>query len=802
MFCGKLGRCNVMNIEQQLHQAFLEIERLKHENAYLRQLLKQQQFESNNTLESVKQYNLNKQTKEKIIQKRIQIFKSLFRGRDDVYAIRWQSKNSKSGYTPACSLEWQPPLCQKPNIKCSQCQVRQLLPLTDEIIYRHLLGEITIGLYPLLKDDTCWFLAVDFDKRDWQKDIQAFVETCQRLSVPVSIERSRSGNGGHVWIFFSEPITAKLARQLGHFILSKTLSNRYEIGMDSYDRLFPNQDTLPKGGFGNLIALPLQRGPRSQGNSVFIDGNFNPYEDQWDYLENINKLDLNGVKKVLRAGSQQEQMIQIKETKNNPLDKLPLTITIIEKNGLYLNKHEIPSQLMYEILNLSSLKNPEFFKVQAKRLSTHGIPRNINCHEETVDYIILPRGCKEALNKVLENKGITPLFDDQTQLGKTITSNFIGVLKPEQQVAVEKLLENPIGILSAATGFGKTVVAASLIAQRKVNTLIIVHRKQLIEQWKERLNVFLDNGILIGQIGGGRNKQTYSIDIATIQSLNYRGEIKDEVTKYGQIIVDECHHISAVSFEKVMKKVEAKYICGLTATPTRRDGLHPIMAMQLGSIRHKVTTKSYAQVHSFEHILHPRYTNFKYAIPNGTKQIQAIYRELVQDQARNRLIFDDVLKALNQGAAPLILTERVEHVKILEVMFKSFVKNIIVLTGGMKSKEQSEKLNILQNLNTNEERLIIATGKYIGEGFDHARLDTLFLVMPLSWKGTLQQYVGRLHRIHDNKSVVKVYDYVDQKEPVLQTMFDKRLKAYQSMGYKIANENNSNLSSTEQIRLF
>lgn len=767
----------------------------------MRQLVRQNQYKSNKIFDLPKPSSFNEQEKFKILQKRVQVFKSLFRGREDVYAVRWESKN-KVGYTPACSLEWQPPLCQKPNIKCSQCQMRQLLPLTDETIYRHLEGKITIGLYPLLPDDTCWFLAVDFDKKDWQKDVQAFVATCKKFHVSISIERSRSGNGAHIWIFFSEPILAKTARQLGHFLLSETMSNRYEIGMDSFDRLFPNQDTLPKGGFGNLIALPLQRGPRMHGNSVFVDENFNPYEDQWKYLEKVHRLDLDEVNEILKKLSHKEQSIQKKETNIILNNQLPSEIKIIEKNGLILNKHEIPSHLIYEVIKLSSFKNPEFYKAQARRLSTYNIPRNINCYDETTEFIILPRGCKKKLIKILEDNGIQSLFDDQMQHGEEINTTFIGNLSPEQQIAVDKLMEQPIGILSATTGFGKTVVAAALIAKRKVNTLIIVHRKQLIDQWKERLNNFLDDGLQIGQIGGGKCNQTYQVDIATIQSLNYQGKVKDFVTKYGQIIVDECHHISAVSFEKVMKKVEAKYICGLTATPTRKDGLHPIMTMQLGEIRHKVTAKSSVKVHSFEHLLYPRYTNFKSTIKDESKQIQLIYKEIVQSEERNQLIFNDVLQALEEGATPLILTERVEHVKILETMFRNFVKNIIVLTGGMKSSEQIDKLNKLQSINEKEEILIISTGKFIGEGFDYARLDTLFLVMPLAWKGTLQQYVGRLHRANKNKSVVKVYDYIDQKEPMLQTMFEKRMKAYQSMGYKIANEHNSNLLRTEQIRLF
>jgi superfamily II DNA or RNA helicase len=447
--------------------------------------------------------------------------------------------------------------------------------------------------------------------------------------------------------------------------------------------------------------------------------------------------------------------------------------------------------------------NPEFFKVQAKRLSTHAIPRNIICCDEMDNILVLPRGCKNDLITLLNEYSITPDFRDFTNPGTEIHINFNGHLRPEQEQAIIKLIEHPTGILSAATGFGKTVVAASLIAKRKKNTLVIVHRKQLIDQWKERLSSFLKlNENQIGQIGGGKNKLSGIIDIATIQSLNYKGEIKEQVSQYGQIIVDECHHISAYSFERVLKKVNAKYIYGLTATPTRKDGLQPIMTMQLGPIRFKVTAKDQAKVRPFEHILLPRYTIFKSLSPANEKEIHSLYSDLMKDKNRNEMIFNDVLKELEIGSFPLILTERVEHVRDLESMFKGFAKNIIVLTGGMSKKEEKEKLVRLEELPDDEERVIIATGRYIGEGFDHARLDALFLVMPVSWKGTLHQYVGRLHRMHDNKSKVKVFDYVDHKEPMLNTMFKKRLEGYKTMGYKVFETESNTPLKAEQMRLF
>ena len=608
----------MQNLEQQLQQALKECEQLRQENQKLKALLKYHniQLNANDSLPNTKtEVPMSKKQK---INERIKIFRDLFIGRTDVYAVRWESKSGKSGYSPACKYEWQPPICQKPTIKCSECQHRTLLPLTEQVIYDHLTGKHTIGLYPLLQDETCWFLAVDFDKKNWQKDVQAFIDTCKELNVPASIERSRSGNGCHVWIFFHQVIPASLARKLGNVLLSRTLEKRYEVGMDSFDRLFPNQDTLPKGGFGNLIALPLQHGPRKNGNSCFIDENFVPYTDQWNFLANIKKMKMEEVKEIIKAFHQgDESSIFIKENNqhfsNNKVQiKIPTKLKVIEKNGLYIEKEGLPSSFIHKLIQLATFKNPEFFKAQAKRLSTYGIPRNITCSEETDQFFILPRGCKDDLIALLNEYSIDYEFKEHTNLGTNISVNFKGMLRTEQEQAVRKLLEKPIGILSATTGFGKTVVAAALIAKRNVNTLVIVHRKQLIDQWKERLSTFLNlEDHQIGQIGGGKNKQSGIIDIATIQSLNYKGEIKDQVTQYGQIIVDECHHISAFSFERVLKKADAKYIHGLTATPTRKDGLQPIMTMQLGPIRYKVNAKNQAKVRPFEHILLPRYTNFK-----------------------------------------------------------------------------------------------------------------------------------------------------------------------------------------------
>ncbi|MBS4219176.1 DEAD/DEAH box helicase [Bacillus sp. FJAT-49711] len=760
-----------------------EFERLKNENRYLKHLLIRMMHQQS-PIDPIKIL-----TKQSIMNERIELLMDIFKGRTDTYALRWESKSGGRGYTPACALEWQKPVCQKPIIKCNACQHRKLLPLSDHVIFEHLEGKKTVGIYPLLKDGTCWFLAVDFDKSQWQSDVLSFIKTCKSVKVPFHIERSRSGNGAHVWIFFSSAISATTARKLGMTLLRKTKEKDASFQLESFDRLFRNQDTLADKDFGNLIALPLQKKPAQNRNSLFVNENFIPYPDQWLYLSTVRKMTIQEVNEIIYS-DKGNTVYDVKDTLYQP-EKIQVEL----KNGIYVNKAGLPPSLLSDIAAIASFTNPEFYRAQRRRFSTYGIPRMINCASDELEHLILPRGCLKELLELCDKHSINLEIVNHTFDGEMIEANFHGKLTSQQDEVVRTMIENDYGTLSATTGFGKTVVAAAMIANRKVNTLIIVHRTQLINQWVEKLATFLNvSSKEIGQIGGGKNHITGKIDVATIQSLNYGGQLKSFITQYGQIIIDECHIISAITFEQVLKQIRPKYVFGLTATPKRKDGMGPIITMQCGPIYYKIDAKMQAKIRPFGHRLITRSTNF------NTKQteFQKIYGELSLDSKRNHLIFDDVLKALETGRSPIILTERLEHLDLLKKQFRGFAKNIIILSGNMKKKDQKKELERLSYIPENEERLIIATGKYIGEGFDDARLDTLFLTMPISWKGTLQQYVGRLHRDHDQKQEVQVYDYVDENVPMLKAMFDKRLAGYKGMGYVTGNEK----STSEQMRLF
>ena len=742
--------------------------------------------------------------------RRIALFRSLFRGREDVFAVRWESRigDGKSGYMPAAERDWKAiSRTKREDRKKVDRQTRRLLPLTDKVIEDHLWGRHTVGVYPLLPDETCWFLAVDFDKATWQQDATAYLETCQKLNVPAALERSRSGNLGHVWIFFDHAISAMTARKLGCLALTQTMERRHQVGLDSYDRFFPNQDTMPKGGLGNLIALPLQFGPRKQGKSVFVDTELRPYPDQWAFLASIPRMDVRLAEDLVRDAQRTGDLIGVRLSLTDDDDgrdpwtlppnrkrtnrliegPFPERIGVVRSNLVYVEKQHLPPAMLNRILRLAAFQNPEFYKAQSMRLPTYDKPRVIGCGEDFEKYVAVPRGCLAELLALLSDHKIQPELRDERFAGNSIAVEFHGDLRPTQQQAVSKILAHDDGICCAPTAFGKTAVAAWLIAQRKVNTIVLVHRQQLLDQWRERLAMFLGGIPLksIGQIGGGKTERTGFIDVAVIQSLYHKNEVKDFVVEYGHVIVDECHHISAVTFEQVMKQVKAKYVIGLTATPTRKDGHHPIIYMQCGPTRFSMSAKTMTESTPFEHKVTPRHTDFRMPPELVDVTIQDIYRALVDDAPRNALIASDLALSVQAGRSPLLLSSRVEHLRYFEAKLNGVIKNVFVLKGGTGKKQRRVIAEALAAVPEGEPRVILATGSYIGEGFDDARLDTLFLAMPISWKGTLQQYVGRLHRLHDNKRVVKVYDYVDGGVPMLARMFDRRLKGYAAIGYTI-----------------
>ena len=746
---------------------------------------------------------------------KIAFFRSLFRGRQDVYPRRFESrKTGKSGYAPACANEWVRGICEKPRVKCAECPNRRFLPVTDEVIRWHLSGRDDVGqpfvagVYPMLLDETCFFLAVDFDKSGWLEDSTAFIETCRRMDLSAALERSRSGRGGHAWLFFEEAVPAALARKLGCYILTETMERRPDIGFDSYDRFFPNQDTLPHGGFGNLIALPLQKHRRGDGNSVFLDDHGIPHHDQWAFLSTIRRIRRGHLEDVVRKAEQRGRVLGV----NLPLAEdddpapwtappsrrrkelsiagdLPQSLELVLGNEVYVTKDGLAPGLRNRLLRVAAFQNPEFYKAQAMRLPTYDKPRIISCAEEYPHHIGLPRGCLADVRHVLTDLNIRMVIRDERHNGQPLQAMFHGELRPEQKIAADAMLKHETGVLSATTAFGKTVVAAWLIAQRNVSTLVLVHRRQLLDQWVERLAAFLDvPAKSIGRIGGGRKTPTGLLDVAVIQSLVRKGVVDDRVGDYGQVIVDECHHLSAHSFEQVVRRAKARFVLGLSATVTRKDGHHPIIFMQCGAVRHRVDAKAQAAARPFEHTVIVRPTAFQSAGSTGADkriEFQTLYQFLVEDDTRNRVICEEIAQAVSAGRSPLVLTERNEHLDRFESALSASVPHVVVLRGGMGKKQRRAAAERLAAIPLDEGRVILATGKYIGEGFDDPRLDTLFLTLPVSWRGTIAQYVGRLHRLYDGKREVQVYDYADLNVPMLARMFDRRCRGYEAVGYTI-----------------
>ncbi|MFQ5628426.1 MAG: DEAD/DEAH box helicase family protein, partial [bacterium] len=753
---------------------------------------------------------------------KIALFLTLFKGREDVFAKRWQNKTGRSGYAPVCLNEWDRALCQKPQIKCSACKNQNFAQWDARTVDGHLRGIEVLGIYPLLNDETCCFLAIDFDGPGWEDDCSAIRKTCNENNIPVAIERSRSGNGAHVWFFFVENIDAVVARKFGSALLTSAMAKRHQIHFKSYDRLFPNQDTLPQGGFGNLIALPLQKLAREEGNSVFIDENFQPYDDQWRFLSTAHKFSESEIHAKmlelckgnelgdLRQDEDEESKPWVKNDRSHAVTRsdVPEKVQITKANMLYVHKNGFSERALNALKRLAAFKNPAFCKAQAMRLSTWNKPRIISLSDESANYLYLPRGFEAELTALLDPFAVEIEWLDERCQGMPIEVEFNGQLREEQAATVIALLKYENGVLSASTAFGKTVIAARLIAERKVNTLVLVHTRQLLEQWQDRLTQFLtieptpvDNAnparvvnpgrvrpdSSIGQIGSGKNSPNSLIDVAVMQSLVRGQEVKDVVKNYGMVIVDECHHVPAFSFEQILRHVSAKYVYGLTATPARQDGHHPIIFMQCGPIRYKVDAQEQARSRPFDHYIIPRFTSFRKPLHKDDKNwlISEIYAEICADHIRNQLIIDDVLQCVQDGRHPIILTQRTAHVEMLATALRHVVPEVITLTGSMPAKERRMALETLSGLPYESNAVIVATGKFVGEGFDEPRLDTLFLAMPVAWKGTVQQYAGRLHRLYQGKVEVQVYDYVDVHVGVLEKMYQKRLRGYAAMGYAV-----------------
>jgi superfamily II DNA or RNA helicase len=746
---------------------------------------------------------------------KVALFRDLFRGRFDVVPRRWENpKTGNAGYAPMCRNEWVRGICGKPQVKCGLCPNQAFIPVSDEIIRSHLAGkapgssaDFTAGVYPMLADETCWFLTADFDKKSWMQDVAAFRDTARSRDVPLLVERSRSGNGAHAWIFFADPVPAIDARRLGALLITDTMDRYPDVGFDSYDRFFPSQDTMPVGGFGNLIALPLQKRPRERGNSVFTNDDFHPHKDQWAYLSTAARLSRDDVMSIVAKAAATGEIIGVRLPSTDEGDEpwaarpsrqirepqivgtLPVSVDVVLGNQIYIDRTNLPPALVSRIARLAAFQNPEFYAAQAMRMPTFGKPRIISCAELFPKHVALPRGCLDDLLALIHELSVGATLRDERQQGQSLNTKFLGALMPGQDAAAAALLKHETGVLAATTAFGKTVVAAKMIAARGRNTLVLVHRRQLLDQWVARLHAFLDlPPDQIGVIHGGKKKPTGIIDIALMQSLVRQGAVSDLVADYGHVVVDECHHLSAVGFEAVAREAKAKFVLGLSATVTRKDGHHPIIFMQCGPVRHRVDAKTQAAARPFDHKVIFRRTKFRLdrSSPDERPEIHQLYSGLARDPVRNDLIFHDILSTLEEGRSPVIITERKEHLDLLAERLSKFAKNVIVFRGGMTARQSKATAEALASVADDEERVLLATGRYLGEGFDDARLDTLFLTMPISWHGILAQYAGRLHRLYAAKREVVVYDYVDENEPMLARMASKREVGYRNLGYHTA----------------
>ncbi|HVC86623.1 MAG TPA: DEAD/DEAH box helicase family protein [Gaiellaceae bacterium] len=762
------------DLQPRVDGALREVDQLRAENERLRTLLKLAQRTKTILDPSKPEPPPSGPGSPASADEKVALVRRLFRGRDDVYALRWEStRTGKSGYAPATAEGW------------SRHGPKTYLPISDEAIARHLRGRESIGVYPLLADDTCWFLACDLDGATWQLDALALLEVCDEYGVPVALERSRSGAGGHVWVFFTAPVAASVARRLGALLLRAAMSRRGELDLASYDRLFPNQDFLPAKGFGNLIALPLQGRCRAVGTSVFLDpATLEPWPDQWAFLNSLERVTPERLQWLL---SEHEE-IAVGAAALSPQrtllrdERLAAEIRCTIGADLAIARADLPPSLLAELKHLASLHNPLFYERQRLRLSTHQTPRLIRCYEENLTHLRLPRGLLHQVEDAAAIAGSRLVTDDRRPTHPLLPLAFHGELTPLQASAAAAMLAHDAGVLVAPPGTGKTVIACALIAERKLPTLVLAHSKPLLEQWRAQLATLLNlSSKQIGQKGGGRRKLTGIVDLAMIQSLKAIDDLDAFFGDYGLIVIDECHHLPAFSFEAAVRHAPARHFLGLTATPYRRDGLQEIVTMQCGPIRHRIaSSESPAGEISLSLIV--RETGLAFA-DAAEQPIHEVFRLLVEDEQRTTLVCDDVRAALAGGRRCLVLSQWKQHCHALAERLQDRGVSPLVLEGGLGKRARAALLAQIENTPADEPLVVIATGQYLGEGFDCPQLDTLFLAFPISFKGRLVQYTGRLMRAHDGKATIHVYDYADLRVPVLRAMHARRLTTYKTLGF-------------------
>jgi len=682
---------------------------------------------------------------------KIQIFKSLFIVREDVYAKHWISKDGvKSGYAPVTRT----------------FRGSDYIAITDNVIQRHLEGKIRLGSYAIVSQVMTTFLAIDLDKASFIEDARAIVKVANNLELSPLVEVSKSGNGIHIWFFFTTQVRAVDVRRLGDLLITKAMDIAIGIDMSSYDRLFPTQDFVPPDALGNLIALPLHYASRQENKTVFIDiDTMQVFPDQWKLLRSVDKITPSKLSFLLKEYfmySTTEETLMPWEVKKRVPIVFPKQTKAVLYEALYIEKIALSKTLVNHIKRMASFVNPEFYIRQSLRKSTYNTPRIISLFEQNERYIIVPRGLTEKIKKYFKAHKAILFLDDKRIKKKIAKPTFTLTLREEQKISFEAICKKDNAILIAPPGFGKTAVTSAIVVKRAVSTLILVHKTTLLEQWLERLVQYFDvDPKTIGQLGKGKKRITGMIDIATIQSLRNRPEM---IENYSQIIIDEVHHIPAVSFEIPLKRFRGKYVLGLSATPKRKDGMHPIMFMQCGDVAYEIKSKS-TQVHELISV-HTNYDTFQ-------DSFALMLNEILEDDERNRLIVSEVEKLKEKNV--LILSERIEHLNMLYHMLE--VKGIqsLLLHGGLSAKMQKEALK-----KASDARIILSTSSYMGEGLDFSHLDTIVFTMPISYEGRMVQYLGRIGRREQKCLAI---DFVDTHVPMLRSSFSKRLKAYKKMGY-------------------